>query len=159
MNARWILLTLMLVLLASASAAHAKTDCKAPPGTAAVEQYCESLPSADGDTHLGDKPARPLAAVLPEPIVQRLQKAGVAGEVILALPAGPTPEHRSGRRQTPFDPRVKALLPGPALSPKSVVDAAAKNAAEHIDQGFGWALVLTLFGLGGLSVAGSLRLR
>ena len=159
MNARWILLTLVLLLLASASAAHAKTSCKAPPGTAAVEQYCESLPTADGDTHLGDKPTRPLAAVLPEPIVHRLQKAGVAGEVILALPAGPPARTQSERRQAPFDPRVKALLPGPGLSPKSVVDAAAKNGAEHIDQGFGWALVLTLFGLGGLSVAGSLRIR
>jgi hypothetical protein len=39
------------------------------------------------------------------------------------------------------------------------VDAAAKSSTEHIDQGFGWALVITLFGLGGLSVAGSLRLR
>ena len=121
-----------------------RPDCKAPPGTAAVEQYCESLPTADGDTHLGDKPPRPLAAVLPEPIVHRLQKAGVAGEVILALPAGPTRAHQSERQQAPFDPRVKALLPGPALSPKSVVDAAAKSGAEHIDQGFGWALVLTL---------------
>lgn len=159
MNARWILLTLLLLLLVPASAAHAKTNCKAPPGTAAVEQYCESLPTADGDTHLGDKPTRPLAAVLPKPLVHRLEKAGLAGEVILALPAGPARMHQGGRRQTSFDPRVKALLPGPALSPKSVVDAAAKNGAEHIDQGFGWALVLTLFGLGGLSVAGSLRIR
>jgi hypothetical protein len=54
---------------------------------------------------------------------------------------------------TPED-LARRLKPAVAL-----IDAAAKNAADHIDQGFGWALVLTLFGLGGLSVAGSLRIR
>lgn len=158
MNARWTLLTLLLMLFIPASAAHASTDCKAPPGTAAVEQYCETLPTADGDAHLGDKPRRPLAAVLPKPIVQRLEKAGVAGEVILALPA----QHAAGRTRLPrssFDPRVKALLPGPGVGARSVIDAAARNGAEHIDQGFGWALVITLFGIGGLSLVGSLRIR
>jgi hypothetical protein len=40
-----------------------------------------------------------------------------------------------------------------------VIDATAKNGAEHMDQGFGWALVITLFGIGGLSLVGSLRMR
>lgn len=158
MNARRIVLILLLLPLFPA-AAHADPSCKAPPGTAAVEQYCESLPSADGDTHLGDKASRPLVSVLPKPLVRRLERSGVVGEVILALPAGSDPAHHGARRQASFDPRVKALLPGPADSPRSLVDAASKHAVQHLDQGFGWVLVLTLFGLGGLSVAGSLRVR
>lgn len=41
---------LLLALVAPTAAAR---DCKAPPGTAAIDQYCETIPTASGDRGSG----------------------------------------------------------------------------------------------------------
>jgi hypothetical protein len=45
---RVLAISLMLLVLALPAAAQAQS-CAAPPGTAAVEEYCETIPAAGGD--------------------------------------------------------------------------------------------------------------
>ena len=151
------LATLVCLSLAYAPAALANTNCNAPPGTAGVDQYCETLPTADGTSDVSQRPKRPLADVLPARVISRLRDAGIAGDVLLALPA-PVADAGVIRRAARFDPQVKALLPGPGPNASSIAQVTAASAPE-VAQGFGWVLVLVLFTLGGLSLWGSLRIQ
>jgi hypothetical protein len=55
-----VLSTLLLLALAAPATAAGPTDCVAPPGTAAIEEYCETVPSATGDKGGGIRSAQPL---------------------------------------------------------------------------------------------------
>jgi hypothetical protein len=147
-----------LVLAAPASA---RTGCDAPPGTAATDQYCETLPTAEGLTDATGKRSRPLATVLPKALVKRLERAGLLGEVLLALPA--LPRDAAGRPTDPAaraaaaDPRLQQLLSGPAPAPAEVLEATGNAVTGVGDQGFAWTLALSLFALAGVSTLRSLR--
>jgi hypothetical protein len=141
--------------------AAARTGCDAPPGTAATDQYCETLPTVDGLTDATGKRSRPSATVLSKALVRRLKRAGLLGEVLLALPAAP--RDAAGRPMDPAaraaaaDPRLQRLLPGPAPAAQQVLDAAASVVSGVAADGFAWTLAFSLFALAALSALGSLR--
>jgi hypothetical protein len=141
-----------------ATPASAATSCHAPPGTAATEQYCESLPSADGVIDATGS-HKPLATVLPMALVKRLEHAGLLGDVLLALPAvaaGANVMPSAAVRKARVDPRLGALLPGRPRSVRSSF-AATVGSAGQVGDGFAWTLVASLCALAAISAVGSLR--
>jgi hypothetical protein len=62
------------------AAPAAAIECKAPPGTAAVDEYCESIPAATGDRGHGTQGAPPWR--LPGRTMRQLQAAGRDGEAL-----------------------------------------------------------------------------
>jgi hypothetical protein len=156
--------SLLVALGPGATSALARSGCSAPPGTAATEQYCETLPSVEGPRDSTVSPVQPLGAVLPEQVTKKLQKLPddekVLADVILAMPASPatggTRATRAAARRAAADPRLDALRPGSGADLLSVVHATA-DSGGYIEQGFAWTLVLSLLGIAGVSVWGSLR--
>jgi hypothetical protein len=144
--------------LAMATAAHAA--CDAAPGTAAVDQYCETLPTADGMTNATAEHLVPLASVLPKGLVRRLERSGVLGQALLALPAVPRASSSTAAgaaaRKATADPRLGSLLPGEPRTMHSVLKSTL-DTANQVGQGFVWTLVLSLLALAGVSLVGSLR--
>lgn len=140
--------------------ASAIEGCEAPPGTAVVDQYCETLPTAEGPTDATGRRARPLVAVLPKWLVKRLREAGLLGEVLLSMPAGvdgtSVGQDTAAMRRAAADPRLEALLPGEGADVGSVMKEAS-DVTRQVEQGFAWTLCLTLAGLASMSAWGSLR--
>jgi hypothetical protein len=158
-----VVLSFVAFLLAWApAAASADAGCQAPPGTAAVDQYCDNLPAAGGTTDPTRRGVRRLASLLPKPLAEQLRHHGMLGDVLLALPAGEisnasaSPPLRKAVRRAQFDPGLDALLPGPAAGARSIVRAAASS-GNGLGGGLGWALVATMFSLAVLSLWGVLR--
>jgi hypothetical protein len=61
--------------------------CIGDPSVAALDQYCDAMPTADGGPPTGSgRDARPLALVLPASEVVRLRAAGPAGRALLLMP-------------------------------------------------------------------------
>ena len=58
--------------------------CQAPPGTSAIEQYCETLPGPAGDRDPGGTRGSG-GSDLPPRVVSELEKAGVDGTRLLAV--------------------------------------------------------------------------
>jgi hypothetical protein len=139
-------------MLAPAAPAAAANGCDAPGDTAAVQQYCDSLPTADGGTDVTQHHAHPLAAVLPPATVKQLRHAGALGAAVLALPSGVAPmaKRASVHQRKAIKSLVKGLLPGPGARARAVVEAA--GGGGRVDAGFQWALALTLIAVSGLSV-------
>jgi hypothetical protein len=145
--------------LAPAAAASGADGCNAPQDTAAVDQYCESLPTAVGSTDVNQPPAKPLAAVLPGKTVKKLEKAGMLGQALLALPA-PVDAVRPGSpaarsRHRALAAKIDGLLPGPGATNAGSVITASANGGGNLDGGLGWVLVFTLLGLSAISLWGS----
>jgi hypothetical protein len=156
------LLDLALVALLSfgVSPAAARPGCSAPSGTAATDQYCETIPTAAGTMDATAPGSTPLAAVLPKSAARRLRRAGVAGQAILAMPAatmtGGPPAAQERSREAAHDPRLDALSPGSGLRLSAIADATSE-ATGYVDKGFAWTMVLTLLGIAGVSAWGTLR--
>src|SRR3954451_4766213 len=79
--------SLVLVALAAAlSAAPAVAQsCKAPPGMSAIDQYCEAIPSPNGDRGSTDTDRGGRA--YPPTTFRALDQAGADGRAIIALSA------------------------------------------------------------------------
>ena len=77
---RLLALIPLFIALATASPAAAQR-CEAPPGTAAVDEYCETIPTVTGDRSADARPEQPVA--LPPGTVEELQKEGEDGAALL----------------------------------------------------------------------------
>jgi hypothetical protein len=96
-------LALALGVLLAAPAAGATSDpCAAPPGTAAVDQYCESTPGGVASTpHPGARGDREPAASVPSDTADRVLQEPGGAAVLQDLPGAPaapsrTPENGDG---------------------------------------------------------------
>jgi hypothetical protein len=153
--------SVLLSLAVAASPALARAGCTAPQGTAATDQYCETVPSVEGPRDATFVPFEPLAGVLPKQLTEKLRRdKSVLADVLLAMPATParagSSDVRAAASRAAADPRLDALRPGSGSDVLSVVNATAGSGA-YIEQGFAWTLVLTLLAVAGVSVWGSLR--
>lgn len=141
------------MLPASASAA----DCATAPDAAAIDQYCELLPTADGNglttTARGNGPR--LRDVLSKAAVARLRKEGELGEALLMLPAlSPGRMDGHGRPLLETEDLLGHGLATPASAhPSQVTQALVKAAGEGgIPAALAWVLGLTA--LGGAAAGG-----
>ena len=160
----------LAVLLILAGPAGAQTDCVAPPGNAAIEQYCETIPSATGGSGGGATAPTPL-----EPDARaELRAAGPDGQALAQLLASDGDARRPGSDASPDGasrrdagkagdatgaPRggtgPTATPPAPASNPLGAVSSAIES-GPTLGGPFGWAILgLSLLFIG----VGWLRLR
>ena len=127
--ARLLVLVFALALLPAATASAQRT-CVAPPGTAAIDQYCEVVPDAGGDR--GSNDPRP-PATLPQETADRLAGSGQGQALLRQLGQDPAKPKGAKRARTeaapapdapssnPLDAVSSALSSGPTVSSGFVV--------------------------------------
>jgi len=123
--------TLVLLALLAAgtfAAPAAAQDCEGPPGTAAIEQYCESVPDATGNRATRkDKPhndtqgeTRSNQPRVDEPTLQQIEDSGTQGEQLGRVLRGGEPparekqdddEARADKRDKDEAPTAAAKIP------------------------------------------------
>jgi hypothetical protein len=140
---------MLLALLSwppGADAANLPTECRLPPVTSAGDQYCERLPGPNGagkETAV-TAPVRRLEDTLSSALVQRLERAGELGRMLLALPA---PPHRAARPPSVAGEPSGALAPA-APPPGRPLDVAGETRQNVAWSGaFRWAMLFTTLGL------------
>ncbi len=129
-------------LLVSAGAAAAQS-CEAPPGTAGIDQYCETVPGAKGDRESGT--GQRVGRSLDRGTSQALERGGRDGRGVLALPAAAGADGRGDRagprRQEGEEPSGSAFG---ALGSGIESGSAA-------GQGFIWLLIAAGVGMAGIA--------
>jgi hypothetical protein len=148
-----------LVLAFLAAAPAAAQTCVAPPGTAAVDQYCETVPSAGGDRGAGGSAPRaasptptPAAAVVPPGTASTIAKAGKDGAALNRLlgqdHAGRRGRSGSATATAPSGPTGAAAAPSPSGNP---LDAIRRSLSDGSTAGspFVWVLLLSALGMAG----------
>ena len=97
MRSRSVIRLALAVITLTASAAvgalpaqAAPANCVAPPGTSGIDQYCETVPAAGGDTGTrgGGGGGHPLSSSVPRRTAAGLRGAGSVGKAVLSLPSG-----------------------------------------------------------------------
>ena len=164
MDGKWLLRAATALsaaaTLAAASPAGAAT-CSPEQTVAALDQYCEGLPTPIGmavPTDSGGAHSRPLSLVLPPAEVDRLRKAGPAAKALLLLPAV-APLTRA--HVTPGERRRAAIgarrvVASGALDAKegdvsSFASGLASSAPDLLGGAFRWGLVISSLGLTGMT--------
>lgn len=126
---------------------------------AALDQYCPTLPGADGR---GADRGLHLSKVLPEKVVDRLRKAGPVGMALLSLRVAAPPTklaHRSRSRGVDAEDLLRRGTIGqvstePSANPLEV--AANAVTGSELSVAFGSLLLMSTFGI---SAAGWRRFR
>jgi hypothetical protein len=139
-----------LVLVLAFPAAASAQKCVARPGTAALDQYCETVPTGKGPEPARQEEGR-LGSALPAQAVEKLESHGKDGEAVLALPTGGTPRPPSGSAPSGTQPLSSASAKGsagtesdaPPDAPSSNPVSAAFTALGGVGA-LGWGLLLAL---------------
>ncbi|HKN94532.1 MAG TPA: hypothetical protein VJU60_09385 [Thermoleophilaceae bacterium] len=150
------------------SGALASTTCQAPPGTSAIDQYCEALPSPGSSGH--HKHSKPVS----NSTTKQLEKQGPTGQAVLNLadssgdanvaPAAPKPKkhhrrHHSRHAATPSPVTPKPAsgsLPAPSSNPLSAVGSAI-GTGSSTGAVLLWILVALAVLMGGTAFIGHRR--
>src|SRR4051812_36366386 len=113
------LLLIALVMLAGASSARAQT-CKAPPGTAAIDEYCETVPSATGNSDSGATRSQTRVPIA-RTTVRALAQSGAEGKALnRVLGQSGTTRKKARSRSQPKAPLTRsATKPAEAAAPSS----------------------------------------
>lgn len=133
-----------LITLAAAPAGARADTCAAPPGTAAIEQYCENIPTPAGKTG-GHSGGGGSSSSIPAATAQRLA-AGGAG-ALLAVPGGSPRE--SKHSQAGRQPRERTRTPAPSGSPLDAIGSSLSNGGDSVGGGLVWVLLAITLALGG----------
>ncbi len=153
-----LLLILLPAILLAASPAAAQQECTAPPGTAAVDQYCENVPSASGNSGGSDGSS---GATAPRSTVRALNRSGESGKELnrflgedVASARGRTKTqhgstHASDRKPSKSAP-AGAAPTQPSSNPLGAVQSAV-NSGTTVGGGFIWALVLLTLLIAGVA--------
>jgi hypothetical protein len=157
---RLLLVSIMLLFAVAAPATAATTDCVAPPGTAAIEEYCETVPSATGDKGGGVRSAQPLD----HSTRSALRAQGADGQALAGLlssdgasaPAGSSGKSKASKGSgSAGSAGTAAPQDEPSSNPLHAVTSAVE-AGPTLGGGFAWALL----GITALVIAaGWMRLR
>lgn len=141
-------------------------SCQAPPGTAGIDQYCETIPNAGGNHGRGDSPSggsstKPGGQGVPSAAKRSLSNAGADGAGVLGLAQGEAGSATGGGKGSSSAQPGRA--PGaagsanatgssatPSDNPLAAVRSSAQSGAT-LSPGF--AVVLVLLGLSALGAA------
>lgn len=147
---RRVLLIPLLALLALPAPAVAQ-DCVAPPGTAAIDEYCETIPEATGDRGSPLPPRR-----VPPATLESLRELGTDGAKLADQLDRKVLAQRDDRRTELDGPALTTRGGGPAAAedepgsnPLDAVRSAVGTGARIEDE-LGWAIALVT-----LLIAGS----
>jgi hypothetical protein len=125
--------------------------CVDRPDVAALDQYCPSMPGADGRGLKGPR----LADVLPVKLVRRLERAGPLGQALLGLSlAAPETQLASkarGRGLDANDLLKDGTIGGGKSKPSAnpIKLAASAVTGGKLDLAFGSVLLMSTFGIAG----------
>jgi hypothetical protein len=157
--------TTCVALIALAAAwptdAHAADPaCQPSQDVAALDQYCDFLPSPDGEeqpTNLAAQPTQrtPLSRALPRSQVAMLRNSGPEGRVLLLLPVvapvRATAEQRRRIRATSRRALGSTTLDAPKVTPKTVVSGMTAVGEGTLPGVFQWALLVCTVGFAGMA--------
>jgi LPXTG-motif cell wall-anchored protein len=152
--ARALLVAAVLAIVVAPSAS-AQSRCVAPPGSSAVDEYCEVVPDGTGGSGNGGG-----GSSIPDKAATQLQKAGPAGQAVLSFSGEPdagkqTPSDKSGGGKDGGSSAssVKPQLQDTDAGAKSnnVIEAAAASASDstRVGSGFIWVLLAGIALMGG----------
>jgi hypothetical protein len=161
------LLTCAICLLAmpapAASAAEQSfqaTTCQPNQTVAALDQYCDFLPtSAGASTPMGpsQEQRRRLEHVLTPEEAEQLREAGVPGKVLLVMPtlSPVTPQQARAALRRRDELERKRLVPAKDGAKdrdiRKLAEGVASAAGDAVGGAFRWGLVLSSLGLAGIS--------
>jgi hypothetical protein len=157
---RLLLLALTAMLLAAAPAAA--QQCNAPPGTAAVDQYCENAPSASGNGGGSGGSGGSSGASAPRSTVRALDRSGATGKELnrylgedVASARGGTgttkgSKNSSDRKSSSTRAPAGTAPTQPSSNPLGAVQSAV-NSGTTVGGGFIWALVLLTLLIAGVA--------
>jgi hypothetical protein len=147
-----------------AGAHAAEPPCQPSEDVAALDQYCDRLPSPEGDeppVNSADQPTQrmPLSRALPTRELAMLRKSGPEGRALLLLPVvapvRPTPEQRRRIRTTGREALRSATLEAPKVTPETVVSGVAGGVtaagARTLAGAFQWGLLVCTLGFAGMA--------
>lgn len=162
-----------------AGASSSSTTCQAPPGTSAIDQYCEALPAPGGNSGHHKKHSHPVS----NSTTKALEKQGPAGQAVLNLanssgdagtpaPAPAVVKHKAVKRHRhhkqqastpssnpPAVTNAKAVshaLPAPGSNPVSAVGSAI-GTGSSTGAVLLWLLVALAVVMGGTALIGYRR--
>jgi hypothetical protein len=140
------LLVLTSALVAPAGAG-AQASCEAPPGTGAIDQYCETIPQAQGPGAAGDPSSTRAPRPLPASTLRALRGGGDDARALAESLAGPAGSDRAGKGSEKAGAAPAVQPPSsedPSSDPFSAIKAAA-GSGGGVGAGFVWVLIaLTL---------------
>ena len=138
---------LLLAALALPAGASAQ-ECIAPPGTAAVDEYCETVPDAAGDRGSPAPPQRVSPGTLSALREQGEDGARLADQLDREVLAQ-NPNRRSDRDLPASKDAVGVLGQSePGSNPLDAVREAV-GAGATVEDGLGWALAIITLALAG----------
>jgi hypothetical protein len=152
-----LMLALTAIMVAAGPAAA--QQCKAPPGTAAVDQYCENVPSASGNGGGGSNSSS--GATTPRSTVRALDRSGKSGKELnqflgedIASARGRSGTKQDSQGSSARKPATRGqagTAPGqPSSNPLAAVQSAV-NSGTTVGNSFIWALVLLALLIGGVA--------
>lgn len=165
MDGKWRLIaaTTLSAAVALAAPSAMAAPCLPEQTVAALDQYCEALPTPVGaaaptSAGSGNVVMRPLSAALPPRVADRLRQAGPAARALLLLPVvaplARAPMTEAERRRGDRGAR-EVIDSGPLESRKGNVSSVASGLAiaapDVVGGAFRWALVVSSLGLAGMA--------
>jgi hypothetical protein len=145
---------LAMALVALVPAVAAAQRCQAPPGTAGIDQYCETIPGAGGNQNPDDAAGGSGGRAgegLPRRARGALSRAGRDGAGVLRL-TGEAPAGKSRKGTPPAGEGVASSQGGSSGTPSGDPLSAVRSAAES-GATLSAALPLVLLGLALLALA------
>lgn len=164
MRAKRLLATAICLLAlppADSAAAQGALTCRPDQTVAALDQYCDFLPtSAGASTPMGGGGAqrRPLERELTPQQAQELREGGTPGKVLLVMPtlSPVTPAQARAALQRREELKRKRLVPPKRGGDgrrdiRKVAEGVASAAGDVVGGAFRWGLVLSSLGLAGIT--------
>jgi hypothetical protein len=160
------MLIVVLGLVVVAAPAQGAT-CQAPPGTSAIDQYCEVVPDgAGGSLASGGGPKTP---GLSEESESALTREGADGQAIVELaqatsgqgvaPTGPNEDHHPDRDQKRVGAQTKKDVSQSTASRNGVLQATASSASQETERVGGLFIIVILLAVVAMGGWGWLRFR
>jgi len=133
-----VLLLLVLIALLVPGTALAQ-ECVAPPGTAAVDEYCETVPTATGDQGANEAPPAGVSAKT----LDALRDAGPDGAAFAKQLETPGNGSKGSKRSDGVagGGSVDRAVAEPGSNPLTAIRSAVSSGAS-VDPWFGWVLLL-----------------
>lgn len=144
---RFAVLVVIAGVFCLPAGAIGQTSCEAPPGTSAIDQYCETIPRADGPRGAGDPGATRTPRPLPASTLRALRGGDADARALadtLAGPAGEGSDGDGGGQGRSNAPKVAGLdapsAEDPSTNPFSALKASVGSGGS-IGGGFIWTLI------------------
>lgn len=145
-----------LLVLATAGPAAAAPGCEGPPGSSAIDQYCETVPGAGGDgagggqgtgQGRGGRGDSRVGSSLAPGTSNALRRSGRDGDVLRGLPGAGG--QKAGRGDRSADGSGGASPSDPSGNPISALGSAVDGGSSVIGPWLVWILVAVALVLGG----------